>query len=385
MSPRRGAGPQPILYVISCLRVGGGEHQLVEYVRRVDRQRWRPMVACFERTGEFVHELVELGCDPIEFPLKGDLEQPNTAYQIARMTALIARERAAVVHGYDFWGNLLALAAGRLAMRPVVVSQLDQGRQLTPLQRLGQKLARRLASCVVVNAQALAHEVIADGMPAGKVRVLHQGVELDRFDVQAAADPRLPPWDGPQVAVVANMQGAGKGHEDLLRAATRLPRVRFLLCGDGGHRAHLQRLARELGLGERVLFLGKRADVPALLGRVSALAHPSHAEGLPNAIIEGMAARRPVVATSVGGIPELVLDGATGLLVPPRDPEALAAALERILSDPLRAEAMGRAGRAHIERHFTLRHMTEQHDALYEELSERGGLRAEPRSAMLAT
>jgi glycosyltransferase involved in cell wall biosynthesis len=361
--------PRPILYVISCLRVGGGERQLVEFVRQVDRTRWRPIVACFDRVGEFVPQLVELGVDPIEFPLKGDLEQPNTAYQVARMAAMIARHRVGVVHGYDFWGNVIALLAGRLAMRPVVVSQLDQGRHLSPLQRKGQSWARRLASCVVVNAEALAREVIAQGTPARKVRVLHQGIQLDRFDVLAEGDPKLPAWDGKSVACVANMQSDGKGHEDLIRAAAKLPRVRFLLCGDGEHRPILQRLAGELGVADRVLFLGKRPDVPAIVSRVDALVHPSLAEGLPNAIMEAMAARRPVVATSVGGIPELVLDGSTGFLVPPRDPNALASALDRVLGDPERASAMGRAGRAHVERRFTLRRMTEQHDELYEELA----------------
>src|SRR5262245_15193186 len=240
--------PRSILYVISCLRTGGGERQLTEFVREVDRTRWRPIVACFDRVGEFVPQLVELDCDPIEFPLKGNLEQPNTAYQIARMAALIAKQRTAVVHGYDFWGNLIALAAGRLALRPVVVSQLDQGRHLTPLQYRGQKIARRLASCVLVNAHALAREVIADGTPARKVRVLHQGINLERFDVLAEADPKLPAWEGPTVAMVANMQGIGKGHEDLLHAAVRLPRVRFVLCGDGGYRPRLQQLAAELGV-----------------------------------------------------------------------------------------------------------------------------------------
>jgi len=361
--------PRPILYVISCLRIGGGERQLVEFIRKVDRKRWRPMVACFDRVGEFVPQLVELDCDPIEFPLKGDLEQPNTAYQVVRMAAMIARHHTAVVHGYDFWGNMIALAAGRLAMRPVVVSQLDQGKHLTPMQYKGQKILRRLATCVVVNAEALAKEVIAEGTPARKVRVLHQGINLERFDTLAKADPKLPAWDGPSVAMVANMQGAGKGHEDLIRAAARLPRVRFLLCGDGGHRPRLQQLAAEMRVADRVLFLGKRQDVPAIVARASALAHPSHAEGLPNAIMEAMAARRPVVATQVGGIPELVLDGHTGWLVPARDPDALATALGRVLADREQALAMGRAGRAHVEGHFTLHAMTQKHDALYEELA----------------
>jgi glycosyltransferase involved in cell wall biosynthesis len=365
---KRPQAPRAILYVISCLRLGGGERQLVEYLRALDRRRWRPLVACFERAGELLPALLEQGCDPLEFPLKGDLEQPNTAYQVMRLVGLCARQRVAIVHAYDFWANLLAVAAGRLALRPVVVSQLDQGHHLSPLQRRGQALARRLATCVVVNASALARQVIAEGTPARKVRVLSQGLDLSRFDRLTRPDPGLPPWPGPTVVTVANMVGPGKGHEDLLFAARRLPQVRLIFCGDGAYRRSLERRAAELGMAERVLFLGKRRDVAAIVARASCVCHPSHAEGLPNALLEALAAARPVVATAVGGIPELVLDGTTGLLVPPREPAALAAALRRLFDDPAGAAALGRAGRLHIERNYSLGGMTERHDRLYEDL-----------------
>jgi glycosyltransferase involved in cell wall biosynthesis len=364
------SAPRGLLYVISCLRIGGGERQLVEHLREIDRARWRPLVACFERVGELLPPLLALGVDPFEFPLKGDLEQPNTAWQALRMARLVRREHIEIIHGYDFWGNLLAIAAARLAGRPVVVNQLDQGKHLSRLQRGGQKVARRLASRVVTNASALASEIVAEGTPKTKVRVVPQGLDLPRFDALTAREPEpaLRPWTGPTVVVVANMQGPQKGHEDLIDAASRVPGVRFLLCGDGRHRPVLEARARDRGVADRVTFLGKRADVPAILARSSALCHPSHAEGLPNAVIEALAARRPVVATSVGGVPELVEPGWTGLLAPPGRPEALAGALRELLANPVRARAMGEAGRRSVERDYTVRRMAERHDALYEEL-----------------
>src|SRR5262249_9074288 len=158
---------------------------------------------------------------------------------------------------------------------------LDQGRHLSTLQRRGQAVAQRLASAVVVNAGVLAEEVVAAGTPRRKVRVLPQGIDLPRFDAQAKADPGLPPWSRPTVVTVANMMGPQKGHDDLLEAAAALPGVRFLLCGDGNYRPALELRAAARGLGDRVCFLGKRGDVPAILVRADAACHPSHAEGLP--------------------------------------------------------------------------------------------------------
>jgi glycosyltransferase involved in cell wall biosynthesis len=363
------SAPKTIVYVISCLRIGGGERQLCEFLRHIDRTRWRPIITCFEKVGELLPQLAELGVDPIEFPLRGDLEQPNTAYQALRLAKLIVLERAAVVHGYDFWGNVLAVAAGRLALRPVIVSQLDQGLHLTPLQKRGQAFMRQLASRVVVNARELAREIVAQGTRPDKVWVLPQGLDLARFDKLSKSDPKLPPFRGPTVAMVANMSGPQKGHEEVLEAARALTGVRFVLCGDGGYRPTLERRAVQLGLSQRVLFLGKRLDVPAILSRASCAVHPSHSEGLPTAVLEAQAARKAVVATRVGGTPEIVVDRASGYLVPPRSPEALTQALRELLRDPSKAQKMGERGRAHIEQHFTLREMAERHDRLYSELS----------------
>src|SRR5205823_745017 len=142
-----------------------------------------------------------------------------------------------------------------------------------------------------------------------------------------------------------------------LDAATQLPDVRFVWCGDGAYRPTLERRAAELGVADRVIFLGKRPDVPAILTTANVVCHPSHAEGLPNALLEAAAAAKPMVATRVGGIPELVRDGESGFLVPPRDPPALTRALRVVLSNPERASAMGQAARAQVEREFTLSRM----------------------------
>jgi glycosyltransferase involved in cell wall biosynthesis len=159
-----------------------------------------------------------------------------------------------------------------------------------------------------------------------------------------------------------------KDHRTLVEAAgllkDRFPRLRFACAGDGVERAWLESRIRQLGLTSRVLLLGHRTDIPSLLARSDAFVLCSTAEGLSNAIIEAMAARLPVVATAVGGNPEL-LEPDRGLLVPPRDPAALASALARLLSDPGAAKEMGRRGRTFVEAELTLSRMQQAHEELY--------------------
>src|SRR5262249_18508293 len=140
---------------------------------------------------------------------------------------------------------------------------------------------------------------------------------------------------GPTVLTVARMTYPAKGHEDLFEAAARVartrPDVRFVVIGDGPREGELRAAAARLGVAGNVVFAGRRSDVPALLARADIVCHPARMEGLPNAVLEGMAAARPVVATAAGGTPELLHDGVHGLLVPPGAPGALADALLAVL------------------------------------------------------
>jgi len=163
-----------------------------------------------------------------------------------------------------------------------------------------------------------------------------------------------------------------KGHRTLVDAAAllshRFPRVKFLCAGEGPERAYLEKRIAELKLGDRVFLLGHRLDVPAILARVRAACLCSSAEGLSNALMEAMAARLPIVATAVGGNPELVRPGESGLLVPYGDAPSLAAKVCELLSDSDRAAEMGRRGRARVEAELTLARMAEAYAAVYRRL-----------------
>jgi glycosyltransferase involved in cell wall biosynthesis len=367
-----------VLHVVDCLNVGGTERQLFELVRRLDRARFRPLVACFKSGGELLPKLTELGLVPVEFPLRGSLVQPNTAWQIARMARLCKRERVSVVHAHDFYSNVIGVAAASMAGIASIASRRDLAHWLSGTQRRALRVTCRLADVVVANAAAVADQTARElGVSDDKLTIVPNGIDVARFDLEAfrTPDPLLPAaaMEVPRVAMVASMHRPDKGHDDLLRAAALLKqrgrRAHWLLVSDGALRAALQADARALGLDDDVLFLGRRDDVPSVLVRSDLVVHPSWSEGFPNAVLEAMCAARPVVATRVGGIPEVMVDGDTGLLVDPHAPEALAAALERLLDDPLAAHAMGLRGRRRVESVYSLDKMCRAVERIYEALA----------------
>jgi glycosyltransferase involved in cell wall biosynthesis len=241
-------------------------------------------------------------------------------------------------------------------------------------------VVNNLADCVTANAEAVRRHVQAvERCRPDKIVVIPNGVDLRRFrGVQSA--PTTPPVElphsGPILGSVARLSPK-KGQATLLEAAAlvsrRRPDATFVLVGEGPQRAELGAHADRLGLNGRLRFLGPVENPVPLLSRMDIFVLPSHMEGMSNALLEAMAAGRPVVATDVGGNAEVVLDGVTGLLVPPRDPCRMADALLALLDDPARAGAMGAAGRARVEDHFSAGVMVRRLEGLYRELLARKG------------
>ena len=372
------AEPITVLHVVDCLNIGGTERQLYELLRRTDRTKFRPLLACFKGGGELDAALRALDIEPFVFPLRGTLAQPNTAVQVARMAMLIKSADVRVVHAHDFYSNVIGVAAASFAGARSIVSRRDLAHWLGGTQKKALRLACRMADVVVANAGAVAVETARDfGVDAAKMRVVPNGIDVAHFDLQAfkTPDPLLPAVDVslPRVCMVASMHLPDKGHGDLLQAAAILKArgvgAQFLLVSDGGLRKDLEAQARALGLGDDVVFLGRRDDVPSVLVRADIVAHPSWSEGFPNAVLEAMCAARPVVATRVGGIPEVMRDGEHGILISPERPAELATALEKLIAHPLAAHVMGLRGRQHVEREFSLDKMRAAMESLHATLA----------------
>jgi len=369
------ASPRTVVHIAGSFGVGGTERQLIVLLRGLDRSRWRPRVICFRKTGALLESIQRLGFDPIEIELESTLMTPNTALAILRVASRLRAEGAEVVHCHDLYSVLLGVPAARLVGLPVIASRRDLGHHVTALQRPFLRLALRSATMVLANAATVgAHLERDDGIAASRIAIVPNGIDVAIFDAAArslAAPAPVADGGPPTVLTIARMTYPAKGHDDLLRAAMLVRRradVRFVLVGDGPREPEVRRLAAELGIADHVHFLGRRADVPALIRRADVVCHPSRLEGLPNAVMEAMAASRPIVATTAGGTPELVQDGIHGLLVPPQNPEALAEKILALLCDRARGEALGAAARQRIEGHFSVEALIGRVDSLYRKL-----------------
>ncbi len=384
------------MYVIGTLEVGGTERQLVELARGLDRTRFEPIVCCLSSAGP-LEPLLRASGIPVHvvgFPTlrRSVPELARTGVRalasMRRLRALVRRHRPDVLHGFLFWAYAIGALVARSAGVPVVLGSrrsLGLFKASRPHYLLLERLTNRLTDLVIANSEAVRQDAIRqERLPPDKVIVVHNGVDLDRFGgaPDEALRARLGLADrGPVAAVVANFIHY-KGHEAFLEswaAVTRkLPRATVLLVGDGPTRGAAERQAASLGLEDSVRFLGRRADVPALLALADVVVHPSTEEGFSNAILEAMAAGKPVVAARVGGNPEAVVDGETGLLVPLGDAEALAAATVRLLADPGEARRLGAAGRGRAAKLFALTTMVGAYEALYVRMAGGSGRGRDP-------
>lgn len=360
----------PVLHLVSRFWVGGSERQFIERLR-AHPEGFTPVVACLELSGGNLDEFLSLGLPrPELFGLRGSLLRPNTLVQVARLARLIRRRGVRLVHANEFVSNFVAFLAARAAGVAVIVNRVDLGHLRDGFgarHRRVEKWMSRQADAVCANAEAVRRLCIEEeGSAPDRAFVVRNGLDLDRFDALAAQPLQGPLPEGrPLVAVVANLWPV-KGHRTLIEAIARVhahhPGARFALVGDGPERPFLQARIDELRLRGAVELLGTRYDVPAILARADAACLPSLAEGLPNAVMEAMAASLPVAATAVGGTPELVIPGETGLLARAGDAEGLAGALLGVLAD---SRDMGARGRRLIAREYSLERLAEAHGAMY--------------------
>jgi glycosyltransferase involved in cell wall biosynthesis len=337
------------------------------------------------RGGRLACELADAGVPLREYPIRS-LCSPGAVWQLLRLARHMSRRQIQIVHAYNFYGNAFAIPAAWLAGVPVIIASIrDRGVYLSDGQRHLQRLVCRLADCVLVNADSIKEWLVSDGYDRSKIAVIRNGIDLDRFDGVRRSDLRaefgIPP--GVPVITMLSRLNPQKGVEDFVDAAAivawQFPDARFLIVGEGelsrvtrsedqAYRRKLINRGIRLGLRDRLILTGYRADVPALLADTTISVLPSHSEGLSNSILESMAAGVPVVATRVGGTPEAIEHGVTGLLAPPNDPQELATWIGRLLFDRDLASKIGAAGRQSVRDRFGMDRMVHATEQLYLDL-----------------
>lgn len=345
---------------------------MTELICRLDRNRFSVSVACFGYHGALLSRLHAADIPITEFRLHG-LASTGTARQLLRFARWCQGRQIRIVHACDFYANVFALPAAALAGVPVRIgSRRDVSiPERTANQHRLQRFAYRFAHRIVANSTAAADQLMREGVPAGKIVRIANGLDLTRF-------PLATPLAGRQtVTTVANLR-PGKGHDVLLDAAARIvrrqPGVRFQIVGDGPRREALVARAAMLGLSANVRFMGHCDNIPQLLSESDVFAFPSFMEASPNSVLEAMAAGLPIVATRAGGIPEVVHDERTGLLVPPGNADAMASAILRLLEDPALAARLGASAHQSVESRFTFELMTSEFQSIFlDQLAARGG------------
>lgn len=370
-----------IFFYTDSRELGGAENAMLMLLETLERSRWQPTLL-LDAAGDAAP--LEERAAALGVPTRRVAAMPlglAGARHGIGLARQLHREQPALFHAHLSWplAAKWALAAAVLARVPSVGTV-----QLIPEMELERSSAMqlRLLSGRVGRYMAVSSAIASEleerfGWPGEKIEVVYNAVDLDRFGSTAPAGLReeLGGPDVPLVLTAARLDEQ-KGHDVLFRAATAVPEARFVLAGEGPLRGELEAQASRLGLDGRVLFLGRRDDIPQLLAACDVFALPSLYEGSSLAVLEAMAARRAVVSSAIGGTAELIADGESGLLVPPGDDEALAAALRRLLADPALRERLAGHGRERAERDFSREAMGKRVESIYEEL-----LGDEPRHA----
>lgn len=366
-----------VLHIIDSLDVGGTETQMVQVVRRLSSLGYQVTVACLRAGGPLTEALHERSVRIIEFPKYRTLLSLPAVYQLFRLTWFLRREKVAVLHSHDLWSNLMGVPAAWIARTPIILASQRNLAHLpwyTPFRRRVVRLIYRLATAIIANSGAVRKLLMEEfQVPAARVHLLHNGVDFDRFNLGRGDRRKIDGNLGPETKLilnVANMNSEVKGHAVLIEAArtvcSLMPQAKFVLIGDGPLRPGLERSAKECGLQDNVLFLGRRNDVAEILSCADLFVFPSFVEGLPNSVLEAGAFGLPIVATPVGGIPEVISDGVTGLLVRPRDSQALAESILRVLKDPDLAARLSHACRERVRAQFSFDRLINDLGRLYD-------------------
>ena len=370
--PVPGGRPLRVVEVIATGTNGGAQEHVYSLLSRMDRTRYEPSVVSLS-PGIAVRAIRSLGIPVTVF------DEPDDAIAVGAVVAHLADVGAEIVHNHMYRAELVgtraAIALGEAGhRRPWVIGTVHSSRIRAAEDREVLRHLTPQMNHLVAVSRAIVHK-IADERPSNvPVSLVHNGVDLARYDrteacCTLAEEYRLEP--NAQIVGVVGRLEPEKGHPTLIDAWPRVlrtvPDAYLLIVGEGSRREALEHQVAELGIGSRVIFTGRRDDVPAVTAALDVAVLPSYREAQGLTILEAMALSRPVVASNVGGIPEMVEDGLTGLLVPPHDPEALAAAITRLLVDHSLADMLARAGHDLVHERFCLELMVRSIEDLYDE------------------
>lgn len=370
-----------VTYLVGSLRDAGAERQALELMKRLDREKFKVSLILMEDVGsarlpDSVDEFDVLGIAQAGIS-RWFQRAPSLLRAVFRVEGRLRSWRTDILHAFLPGPSILGAFAGRIARVPIVIGSR---RSLPNFYRAGRgfvatavdSLAFRLAHVNLGNSEAVSSAMVAAGCPVHKCRTIFNGVDTARFR------PDLPRtwrtefgWSPDEIllGMIANFRPC-KRHSDFLDAAVLLlkhhPRLKFVMVGaDAGNRAETQEKIRALGLANSVALVDSQRYPERILAAIDIYVCASDTEGFSNVLLEALACGKPLIATDVGGNPEIVAHGENGFLVPPRSPLSIAAAAEVLIGDPGKRFLMGLRGCELVKRRFSLEHMVAEHEQLY--------------------
>jgi glycosyltransferase involved in cell wall biosynthesis len=372
---RRPLSPESRIRVVEVLATGtagGAQEHVFNLLCRLDPTRYEACLVSLS-PGSAVRKIQRLGV-PVTV-----IDEPDDAVAVGILVALLCQWEPDVLHNHMYRAEVVGTkaaialaAAGR--RRPYVVSTVHSSRVRPPEDRLLLRQLTPQMDQLIAVSRSIEAKIADERGGLAPVALIYNGVDLQRYSNQEPCctlrEEYGLPAEAQLVGVVARLEPE-KGHPTLLAAwpevVARCPQAHLLVVGEGSQREALEAMARELGIGHRVVFTGRRDDVPAVTAALDVAVLPSYREAQGLSILEAMALGRPVVASNVGGIPEVIQDGVTGLLVPPHDPAALAAAIVRLLTDHPLADTLARAGRELVYERFCVERMVRAIEEIYDQ------------------
>jgi glycosyltransferase involved in cell wall biosynthesis len=365
-------GPVRVVELLATGTNGGAQEHVFSLLTRLDRSRYIPSVVSLS-PGSAVRRLASIGIPSLI------LDEADDAIAVGALTAHLAEIRADVLHNHMYRAELVgtraAIALSEIGhRRPYVVSTIHSSRVRSPEDREQLRILTPRMDRLIAVSHAIVRKIDDEGRHGAPVSLVYNGVDLHRYDHQEPCCTLREEYglsqDSQIVGCVARLEPE-KGHRTLLEAWSlvlgRVPDACLLIVGEGSLRDDLERQAAGLGIAGRVVVAGRRDDIPAVTAALDVAVLPSYREAQGLVVLEAMALSRPIVATNVGGIPEMIENGVSGLLVPPHDAAALADAISRLLLDHPLADTLARNGHDVVHDRFSAELMVRTVEDIYDD------------------
>jgi len=360
---------QHIMQVTFGMVIGGLERVIMELCRRVDPSRYRLSICCIGRRGPLADVMEAEGVPVIVCEKQSKLAKYFRGVELAR---IFREHHVDLVHAHHTPALVDGVVGASLAGVPLITTDHTKAYPTSRRWRLLENGASRVAKVMVaVSAHSKADLIRYQGIAPEKLKVIHNGLDLKLSRRETVSELRREIGLAPEDLVIgtaARLEDQ-KGLDLLVDAvptiARHVPNARVVIVGGGGREGALREQVERMRLGDRVLITGYRVDGVDLIDTFDCFVQTSHWEGMPMALLEAMALHKPIVATAVGGVPEVVVDGVTGILLSPRDRDALARSLIRVLTNRREAVRMGEAGYRRYLTHFTSAGMITEYEQLY--------------------